>query len=168
MVVSLAGTLCAVILFTAFEGRRASQARIRKLVALSGSETSEKERALTQNRLGRAHQDYEANVRLTWISVVGCVILIAVSLGVTYLIEQPDGPSDGTIAAYQPVVIGFGFIVGLGVSIICLAHAFARAPGGATSGAQYRHPGRTRAVLAIIGTLGSLSLTAGVIFYYVM
>jgi hypothetical protein len=168
MIVSLAGTLCAVILFTAFEGRRVSQARIRKLVALSGSETSEKERALTQNRLGRAHQDYEANVRLTWISVVGCVILIAVSLGVTYLIEQPDGPLDGTIAAYQSVVIGFGFIVGLGVSVICLARASARVPAAAARGTQYRHSGRTRAVLAVIGTIGTIGLTAGAICYYVM
>jgi hypothetical protein len=168
MITSLAGTLCAVILFTAFQSLRASKSRIRKLDAMTGIEASEKERALTQNRLGRAHQDYEANIRLTWIAVVGCVILIAVSLGVTYLIEQPDGPLDGTIAAYRPVVIGFGFIVGLGVSVICLAHAFARAPGGATSGAQYRHSGRTRAVLAIIGILGSLSLTAGVIVHYVM
>jgi hypothetical protein len=168
MIVSLAGTLCAVILFTAFEGRRVSQARIRKLVALSGSETSEKERALTQNRLGRAHQDYEANVRLTWISVVGCVILIAVSLGVTYLIEQPDGQLDGTTAAYLPAVIGFGFIVGLGVSVVCLAHAFARASGAAAPGMQYRHSGWTRAVLAVIGTIGIIGLTAGAICYYVM
>ena len=161
MITSLAGTLCAVILFTAFQSLRASKSRIRKLDAMTGFEASEKERALTQNRLGRAHQDYEANIRLTWISVVGCVILIAVSLGVTYLIEQPDGPLDATTAAYLPVVIGFGFILGLGVSVICLAHAFARAPG-----AQYRHSGRTRAMLAVIGIVGSIGLTAGAIFYY--
>ncbi|SKC37132.1 hypothetical protein [Okibacterium fritillariae] len=105
---------------------------------------------------------------MTWIALLGCVILVVVSLGITYVIDQPDGPLDGATVTYMPLLIGFGFIAGIALSVICLAHALARSRGGTVSGVEYRHSKRTRTVLMAIGAVGIIGLGSGAIYYYVM
>ena len=167
MIVSLIAVAVVVIVFTELENIRAARKHIRKLETLSSTELSDKERSLTQNRLERATEGLAIRVRLTWICAIGGTVLIAVALGITYVIDHPDASSEGPPVSYMPLVIGFGFIIGIGVSVICLAHAFARKSPPSPE-APFRHSRRTRAILAGAGATGSIGLTLGAIFYYVV
>lgn len=167
MIVSLITVAVVVTVLTELENIRAARKQIRKLETLSSTELSDKESSLTQNRLERATEGLASRVRLTWICAIGGTILIAVALGITYVIDHPDASSEGPPVSYMPLVIGFGFIIGIGLSVICLAHAFAR-KSPPSPGAPFRHSRRTRAILAGAGATGSVGLTLGAIFYYVV